>query len=311
MAPVFFLMGPTATGKTDLALALAEQFPIDLISVDAGQVYREMDIGTAKPAREILKRVPHQLIDISSPWEVYSAGRFRTDARAAIEQSLSRQRIPFLVGGTAFYFKSLEEGLSDLPPRTTEVSKALIEEAKERGWPHLYQRLQALDPKSAREVSPNDSHRILRLFEVCLSEGHRASDLKRNNLTDPLPYRIVKLAVVRVDREAQNQLIRERFLQMLDDGLLSEAKRLYQAPQFDASLPSMRCVGYQQAWQYFEGALDYDQMVAEAVRETCSIAKRQMTWIRNQAGVTWVPFEGCASVSNVARLVASLLSVSN
>ncbi len=307
MPPVIFLMGPTATGKTELAMQLAARFPVDVISVDAGQVYREMNIGTAKPSRAVLQRVPHKLIDILSPWERYSAGRFRNDALVEIKLSLGCGRVPLLVGGTSFYFWALEEGLSDLPPRSDEISQALLEEAEAHGWPHLHQKLMKLDAVAAQQVSPNDSQRILRLLEVCVSQGRPASEIKHSNTAEPLPYQLVKLAVARADRNLQNQVIKQRFLAMLDAGLMAEAQRLYCSTEFDPSLPSMRSVGYQQAWQYFRGELNYEQMVTEAIRETCSIAKRQLTWIRNQAGVIWNVYGDHSSASRMAQLFNSIL----
>ncbi len=307
MPPVFFLMGPTATGKTQLTLEIAQRFPIEVISVDAGQVYREMDIGTAKPSREVTDRVPHQLIDIRSPWEHYSAGQFRKDALVEIENALRLKRIPFLVGGTSFYFRALEHGLSELPQRTEEIRRSLTAQAKIKGWPHLHRQLMQMDEDSARQVSPNDSQRILRLLEMCMTQTRLPSEIKRSKASKPLPYRLVKLAVARADRDSQNQMIRQRFLEMLDDGLLTEAEKLYQSEYFDLSLPSMRSVGYRQMWQYFQGTLNYQQMVSQAVRETCGIAKRQLTWIRNQAGVIWTLYGDQSRIDSIAQVIKSML----
>ena len=306
-APVFFLMGPTATGKTQLAVEIADRFPIDVISVDSGQVYQGMDIGTAKPTCEILDRVPHKLINICSPWERYSAGQFRRDAMAEIEKSIEIGRIPFLVGGTSFYFRALEFGLSDLPKRYYEINRQLLAEADEKGWAHLHQKLMEIDPDSGCEVQINDSQRILRLLEVYMASGVRPSEMKQANRAEPLPYQIVKMAITRSDREVQNQHIRQRFFQMLEDGFLSEAERLYRSDQFDRSLPSMRCVGYQQMWQYLSGEFSHEQMAEEAIRETCGIAKRQLTWIRNQSGVTWLNCDDDNHFSRVMKLVNAVL----
>ncbi|MXW47354.1 MAG: tRNA (adenosine(37)-N6)-dimethylallyltransferase MiaA [Gammaproteobacteria bacterium] len=304
---VFFLMGPTATGKTQLAVEIADRFPIDVISVDSGQVYQGMDIGTAKPTCEILDRVPHKLINICSPWERYSAGQFRRDAIAEIEKSIEIGRIPFLVGGTSFYFRALEFGLSDLPKRSDEISRQLLAEADEKGWAHLHQKLMEFDPESGCEVQLNDSQRILRLLEVYLASGVRPSEMKQANRAEPLPYPIVKMAITRSDREVQNQKISQRFFQMLDDGFLIEAQRLYRSDQFNRSLPSMRCVGYQQMWQYLSGEYSYEQMAEAAISETCGIAKRQLTWIRNQSGVTWLNCDDDNRSSRILKFIAAVL----
>ena len=304
---VFFLMGPTATGKTQLAVEIADQFPIDVISVDSGQVYQGMDIGTAKPPCEILDRVPHKLINICSPWQRYSAGQFRRDAIGEIEKAIEIGRIPFLVGGTSFYFRALEFGLSDLPKRSDEISQELLAEADTKGWAHLHQKLMEFDPDSACEVQLNDSQRILRLLEVYLTSGVRPSEMKKANLAEPLPYRVVKMTIAHSDREVQNQQISQRFFQMLEDGFLMEAERLYRSDHFNRSLPSMRCVGYQQMWQYFSGEFNYEQMTEEVIRETCGIAKRQLTWIRNQSGVTWSSCEDNNHLSRVMKFINAVL----
>ncbi len=304
----FFLMGPTAAGKTQIAVEIAERFPVDVISVDSGQVYKGMDIGTAKPTQDIIERVPHKLIDICSPWQSYSAGQFRRDALIEIEKSVDNGRIPLLAGGTSFYFRALEHGLSDLPQRSEEISQSLMAEADEEGWRHLYERLMAIDPESAREISPNDSQRILRLLELYRSAGESPSQIRQSHPAEPFPYRIVKIAVVRPDREEQNRLIRQRFNKMLEEGFLEEAEGLYKSNQFDLSLPSMRCVGYQQAFRFLMGQCDYEEMVEDAVRETCGIAKRQLTWIRNQAGVIWMIYGKKAPVDNIVKIMSSVLS---
>ena len=301
-------MGPTATGKTELALEIASRFPVDIISVDAGQVYRGMDIGTAKPSRAVLQSVPHKLVDICSPWERYSAGQFRRDALDAIEQTTNTGRIPFLVGGTSFYFRALELGLSDLPSHTDNIGHALIEEAEASGWPHMSRKLMKIDPKAAKEISPNDTQRILRLLEIYAAEMKPPSEIKQTRLAEPLPFGRVKLAVVRADRDLQNCTIKRRFHKMLDCGLIQEAEQLFESPQFDTSLPSMRCVGYQQIWDYLAGKANYQSMVDRAIQETCGIAKRQLTWIRNQAGVIWTIVGDTSPADSVSRLMHSVLS---
>ncbi len=303
--PVFFLMGPTASGKTQLAVELATRLPVDVLSVDAGQVYRGMDIGTAKPTPEILARVPHRLIDICTPWEHYSAGQFRRDALVEINSSIKRGRIPLLVGGTSFYFHTLETGLSVLPPRSETVSQRLKTEAEAKGWSHLYKKLLEVDEYSARQISPNDRQRLLRLLEIYLITGQRPSIVKQQSSTENLPYKIIKIAVAVADREGHNDGIQQRFGEMLERGFLQEAEALYQADQFDQSLPAMRCVGYQQAWQYFEGQINYEQMVQDSIRETVKIAKRQLTWVRNQGGVIWSIFQNGIPIADVTKVIAA------
>lgn len=301
-------MGPTAAGKTELAVEIAVRFPVDIISVDAGQVYQGMDIGTAKPSEATLQDTPHKLVDICSPWTRYSAGQFRRDALDAIEQTFNSGRIPLLVGGSSFYFRALEMGLSDLPAHTEKIGQALIEEAEADGWPHMFNKLTEIDPKSARQISPNDTQRILRLLEIHAAEKKPPSEAKLTRLAEPLPFGVVKLALVRADRDTQNHMISRRFHAMLERGLLQEADRLFRSPQFDATLPSMRCVGYQQIWEYLSGKISCQSMIESAIRETCGIAKRQLTWIRNQAGVIWATADDASPADSATRLVRSLLS---
>ena len=285
---VVFLFGPTAVGKTAIAIELAQRYPVDVISVDAAQVYRTMDIGTAKPPVNVLKHVPHALIDICEPSERYSAGRFRIDALNEIRRSVQLGRIPLLVGGTMFYFQALEKGLSDLPAASETVGEILRRRGKTEGWPKLHAELKEIDPVAAERISSNDSQRIQRLHELFILQGRQPSELMKENLGRPLPFEIVKIAVVDRNRLNLRGRIEARFHEMLKRGLLDEAERIFRSPSFDMSLPAMRLVGYKQAWQYFLGHDSYDSMVEKAIRGTCAIAKRQMTWIRNLSGVVWV-----------------------
>ncbi len=306
--PVFFLMGPTATGKTQLTVELAEWFPVDVISVDAGQIYRGMDIGTAKPSSDILERVPHRLIDICSPWARYSAGQFRRDALVEIKRSMQLGRIPLLVGGTAFYFRALESGLSRLPERSEKISQELSAEAAANGWSSLYDKLREIDAESAHQISPNDHQRIIRLLEMYHLSGLPPSQIRRHHPAEPPAFRIIKLAIARSDRDVHHEQIRQRFFQMLDRGFLAEAERLFRSKPFDASLPAMRCVGYQQAYRYFAGQIDHQQMVQEVIRDTRGIAKRQLTWIRNQAGVIWSMYRSALPTVALVRLMNAMLA---
>ncbi len=280
-------MGPTAAGKTATALALAEEFPFDIVSVDAAQVYRGMDIGTAKPDAQILSKYPHRLIDVCDPWQTYSAGQFRRDALREICAIASRGRIPLLVGGAMFYFHALEHGLSSLPSASQRIRDEINRRAQITDWPQLHAELAAIDPLAAAKVSPNDAQRIQRLLELNCIESQTAASLMRQNKAERLPFAIVKIAVCKPTREQLRRLIAERFERMLGLGLLAEAEKLYQAEQFNAKLPAMRSAGYKQLWEYFAGGLSYDQMRESAIRATSAIAKRQLTWIRNSGSVIW------------------------
>ena len=281
-------MGPTAVGKTALAVELASRLPVEVISVDAAQVYRGMDIGTSKPTAEILDQVPHRLIDICSPWERYSAGRFRTDALTEINDILQSGRVPLLVGGTMFYFKALADGLSELPPASIQIADELERVAIQKGWPHLHKELAMIDPDAAEGISPNDAQRIQRLLQIYRIRGVRPSEIMRDDRPGPLPFQILKVALIRSYRRCLQEQIRLRFHEMLDCGFLHEAETLFNSPKFDHSLPAMRCVGYRQAWQYLDGRISKDEMIAMAVTATCNLAKRQLTWIRNTPDVIWV-----------------------
>ena len=276
-------MGPTAVGKTALAVDLATRLPADIISVDAAQVYRGMDIGTSKPDSAVLKSVPHRLLDICEPWERYSAGRFRTDAINEIGQILQNDRIPLLVGGTMFYFKSLAEGLSDLPGASKQIENELDQMADEKGWSYLYEELQRIDPESAQSISSNDAQRIQRLLLIFRLSGVRPSEIMRSNHPTPLPFDVIKIALINSDRRNLKVTIEDRFRKMLEQGLLQEAEQLYRSPKFDRTLPAMRCVGYRQVWDYLDGQSKLNDLIAKAVVATTGLAKRQMTWIRNTA----------------------------
>ncbi len=305
---VIFLMGPTASGKTSTAIDLTSRYPLDLVSVDSGQVFRQMDIGTAKPSPQILKQVPHRLIDVCEPWESYSAGRFRKDALREIGSIHRSGRIPLLVGGTMFYFRALEQGLSDLPERSDSIRKAIREWANLEGWSSLHEELTRIDPAVAEKVSPNDSQRIERLLEIHYQTNQLPINVMRNRRGEPLPFPILKIAVVRENRSAQNLMIKKRFLQMIEQGLLEEADLLFQNPRFDLSLPAMRLVGYKQVWNFLAGHCDLDSMINDAVRSTSNLAKRQLTWIRNAPEVFWAVGNSQNRLSKIARLIDFIIS---
>ncbi len=281
-------MGPTAVGKTELAVEIASRLSVEVISVDAAQVYRGMDIGTSKPTADILDSVPHRLIDICEPWERYSAGRFRKDALTCIYSALQSGRVPLFVGGTMFYFKALSDGLSDLPPASEEVAEELERSASVYGWPHLHGELRKIDPHAARKISPNDTQRIRRLLQIYQICGVRPSEIMQASRPSPLPFEILKVAVVPSNRRNLNMLIENRFREMLERGFLHEARNLYSSPKFDRSLPAMRSVGYKQAWQYLDGEINKDQLIKNVVTATSNLAKRQLTWIRSISDVFWI-----------------------
>jgi tRNA dimethylallyltransferase len=278
------LMGPTASGKTRLALQLHDALPVDIVSVDAAQVYRGMDIGTAKPSREEQVRAPHRLIDIRDPAESYSAAEFCVDALREMDEIVRRGRIPLLVGGTMFYFRALEAGLSQLPSADPTVRAQLQAEGERLGWPALHARLAVRDPETAARFSVNDSQRIQRALEIIELTGETPSALNRRTPPAPPPYDFVRLALVPPDRAWLHERIARRFAAMLELGLLAEVETLYRRGDLTAALPSLRTVGYRQAWDYLTGQVTYNQMTEQAVAATRQLAKRQLTWLRQYHG---------------------------
>jgi len=284
--PAIFLMGPTAAGKTGLALALAEQFPVDIVSVDSSLVYRGMDIGTAKPSADELARAPHRLIDIREPHQPYSAAEFAQDALREMKEISANGRIPLLVGGTMFYFHSLEFGLSSLPAADPEVRSRIEQEAASEGWAALHARLAALDPDSGLRIHANDAQRIQRALEIIEITGQTPTELGQGVAGEhQLPFSPIKIALWPGEREILRRRIADRFEAMLDTGLIEEVEGLLKNGDFDPSLPSMRMVGYRQVIEYLHGKIDYDEMRSRAVNATRQLAKRQLTWIRGYPGV--------------------------
>jgi tRNA dimethylallyltransferase len=271
-------MGPTASGKTALAMALHAQLPVDIISVDASQVYRGMDIGTAKPSPAELLRVPHRLIDIRDPAEPYSAADFCTDALREIQAIHGAGRLPLLVGGSMFYFRALEQGLSALPSADPAVRARLNQEAEREGWPALHARLARQDPASAARIKPTDAQRIQRALEVLELTGQPMPPV--TPAAGPPSYRFIKLAIYPAERRLLHQQIAQRYRAMLDAGLVAEVERLMQRTDLTPDLPSMRTVGYRQVIAYLSGALGYQEMVEKGIIATRQLAKRQLTWLR-------------------------------
>lgn len=282
------LMGPTASGKTDLAVELAARVPCEIISVDSAMVYRGMDIGTAKPSPETLARAPHRLIDILDPSESYSTARFRSDALAEMAAIASAGRIPLLVGGTMLYFRALQQGLARLPAADPGVRQALLEEAARVGWGVLHARLASLDPITASRVHPNDPQRIQRALEVHRLTGRPMSALIAEARALEPPYRLLKLVRAPAERGLLHARIERRFLEMLQQGLVGEVEGLWSRGDLSADLPSMRCVGYRQVLKYLLGEYTFDELSQRGVAATRQLAKRQYTWLRAETGCEWL-----------------------
>lgn len=281
------LMGPTASGKTDLAVELVANLPFDIISVDSVMVYRGMDIGSAKPDAETLARAPHRLIDILDPAEAYSAAMFRHDALHEMASIVDLGRIPLLVGGTMLYYRALLGGLSSLPSADPELRARLEAEAKISGWEAMHQRLVQVDPTAADRIHPNDPQRIQRALEVYELTGTPLSELQEREMpVQSLPYRIIKLAVAPSDRGVLHERITRRFELMLEQGLVSEVEALRERGDLEPSLPSLRAVGYRQVWEYLHGAMGYTEMVERGIIATRQLAKRQFTWLRAESDIT-------------------------
>ena len=286
LPPAIFLMGPTASGKTGLAVELAQRIPVELISVDSALVYRGMDVGTAKPDADMLARAPHFLIDIIEPTEAYSAAQFHDDALRLMGEITARGNIPLLVGGTMLYFNALQHGLNNLPEANPEVRAELLAWAQQAGWPALHAALADVDPVTAARLKPNDAQRIERALEIYRITGRPMSELLREDERASLPYRLLKIALLPSDRAVLHQRIAQRFDDMLASGLLEEVSRLRRRyPQLNLSLPSMRCVGYRQAWQHQDGEFDLATLREKGIAATRQLAKRQMTWLRGMDDV--------------------------
>ena len=275
-----FLLGPTASGKTAVALALAERFAAEIVSVDSAQVYRGMDIGTAKPDPATLARVPHHLVDILEPTESYSAGRFRADAERAIAAIERRGRLPIVAGGTMLYFRALMGGLAELPPAQPQVRAHIEARAAEQGWPRLHAELARLDPGSAARIEPTDAQRIQRALEVHYHTGRPLSEHHREATAAPADIEALALSLEPSERAVLHQRIAQRFRAMLEAGLVEELEALRARFALQAGLPSMRTVGYRQAWETLEGLAPAVTLEARGIAATRQLAKRQLTWLR-------------------------------
>ena len=300
-----FLMGPTASGKTDLAIQLRQQLPVEVISVDSALIYRGMDIGTAKPSKAELALAPHRLIDICDPAESYSAANFRTDALREMQEISAQGKIPLLVGGTMLYYKALLEGLSPLPSADEKVRSEIEAKAALIGWGGLHQELSKIDPISAQRINPNDSQRINRALEVFYLTGKTLTELTAQK-GEALPYNILQFAIAPEQREVLHLRIEQRFHKMIELGFQQEVEKLYRRPDLNENLPSIRCVGYRQMWEYLRGDYDHDEMVFRGICATRQLAKRQITWLRGWTS----PIQWLDSLQPAQALEKVLASVS-
>ncbi|SDI56746.1 tRNA dimethylallyltransferase [Pseudomonas flavescens] len=311
LPPAIFLMGPTAAGKTDLALALAHALPCELVSVDSALVYRGMDIGTAKPDRATLEAFPHHLVDIRDPAEAYSAAEFRCDALAAMAEITSRGRIPLLVGGTMLYFKTLLEGLADMPGADAEVRAVLEARGQREGWSVLHEELHAVDPQSALRIHRNDPQRLVRALEVFKVSGTTMSELRLRQSEERsgagcFPYTVAQLAIAPAQRQMLHERIAQRFDRMLEQGFVAEVERLHRRGDLHAELPSIRAVGYRQVWEHLEGRLSAASMRERGIIATRQLAKRQFTWLRGWENVHWLDSLDCDNLPRALKYLATV-----
>ena len=284
--PAILLMGPTASGKTAVALELARVLAVEIVSVDSALVYKGMDVGTAKPDRETLKSVPHHLIDVIEPHESYSAARFRDDALASMREITERERIPLLVGGTMLYFKALTEGLNELPEADPMIRLVIDTMAQTHGWPAVHEKLKSVDPDTAARLEPNDSQRVQRALEIYYITGKTMRELLEKPKYVYFPYAPIKIAIIPSDRAALHQRIEARFARMLESGFIEEVRQLREDYGLESDAPSMRCVGYRQALQHLNGQTGIEAVRSQGIAATRQLAKRQLTWLRSMEDVT-------------------------
>ncbi len=314
--PVFFVMGPTASGKTDLAMELCKNIPADIISVDSTLVYRQMNIGTAKPTADELEQFPHRLVDICDPSEPYSAANFCADAEREIDDIVNKGRIPILVGGTMMYFKALLDGLADMPESDPAVRKAIAAEAEVHGWPVLHEQLKKIDPDYAGQLHPNHSQRISRALEVYRISGTTMTEFRARQASNKDSdvqlfanrFHVIPLALLPDDRVILHQRIEQRFLAMLEQGFIDEVRALYGRGDLHLDLPSMRAVGYRQVWQYLDEQYDYQTMIDKSLAATRQLAKRQLTWLRDWPDLQSFPVDQGMKQSTLQKKVELILN---
>ena len=301
--PIVYLMGPTGAGKSALALALAARLPVEIVSVDSAQVYRGLDIGTAKPNPAVRRRVPHHLLDIRAPHEVYSAARFRLDAQAAIEVIRARARVPLLVGGTGLYFRALELGLAELPAADAGIRAVLHEELASLGSAALHARLLSIDPRAAARIHPHDPQRLVRALEVHAVSGVPQSELWERARLAPHAGQIAKLVVAPVDRAELHRRLATRFHLMLERGFVNEVRGLRDAGGLSAAAPAMRTVGYREVWSYLQGDISREHMIERGIAATRQLAKRQLTWLRRESDCQWME---CGNKALIDQAIAAI-----
>ena len=308
LPPAIFVMGPTASGKTELAMRLYDQLPVELISVDSALIYRGMDIGTAKPTAQELRNYPHALIDICDPAESYSAERFRTDALACMAEITARGKVPLLVGGTMLYYRALQYGLSRLPASDPQVRAELEQQLQQQGLQALHDELAAVDPQAGQKIHPNDPQRTLRALEVWRISGTPLSELQAQQQGERMPYRAIKLVRAPAERSVLHERINLRFEQMLAADFEDEVRALKARGDLHLDMPSMRSVGYRQMWEYLEGQYDYPEMVERGKIATRQLAKRQITWLRSEQEAHWLGEQGQDVLAQSLTLIRSHLS---
>lgn len=307
--PVIFLAGPTASGKTGLAVELVERFPVDIVSVDSAMVYRGMDIGTAKPDAELLARAPHRLIDIRDPAQTYSAADFAADAAREIDAIHAAGRVPLLVGGTMLYFSALDHGLSPMPAADARVRAQLAARAERDGWPTLHAELASADPATAERLHPNDGQRIQRALEILWLSGEPPSALHQSGQRPQRHWYPLKLAIAPAEREILHARIEQRFYAMLESGFLPEVEKLHVRPDLNSDTPALRAVGYRQLWRFLEGDWSYQQAVDRGIIASRQLAKRQLTWLRREKELVWLNGSSSRVSEEACRLIQRKLKL--